>query len=36
MRPFGALDERDEVEAEARELIAFLGDDRDVRFEPSA
>jgi len=34
IRPFGALDERDEVEAEARAAIAFLGEDREVRFEP--
>ena len=36
IRPFGALGERDEVETEAREVIAFVGDDRDVRFEPPA
>ena len=35
IRPFGALAERDEVEAEARAVIAFLGEDRDVRFEPA-
>jgi hypothetical protein len=35
IRPFGALAERDEVEAEARAAIAFLGEDRDVRFEPA-
>ncbi len=36
IRPFGALsaDERDAVEDEARATIAFLGEDRDVRFEP--
>jgi Winged helix DNA-binding domain len=36
IRPSGALapDEQDAVEAEARAAIAFLGGDRDVRFEP--
>jgi Winged helix DNA-binding domain len=34
IRPFGALDARDEVEAEARALVAFLGEPREVRFEP--
>ena len=33
IRPFGALDERDEVEAEARAVIALLGEAREVRFE---
>jgi hypothetical protein len=35
IRPFGALtaDERDEVEAEARATVAFLGEARDLRFE---
>jgi hypothetical protein len=35
IRPFGELDERDEVEAEARAVIALLGDERVVRFEPA-
>jgi hypothetical protein len=34
IRPFGALDERDEVEAEARAMIGVLGQPREVRFEP--
>jgi hypothetical protein len=36
IRPFGPLsaNERDDVEAEARATIEFLGDARDVRFEP--
>jgi len=35
IRPFGALSaaERDEVEAEARGVVALFGEDRDVRFE---
>jgi Winged helix DNA-binding domain len=36
IRPYGAptARERDEVEAEARALVALLGEERDVRFEP--
>jgi hypothetical protein len=37
IRPFGALTaaERDAVEAEARATVAFLGEARDLRFEPA-
>ena len=34
IRPHGELDERDEVEAEARAVIELLGVAREVRFEP--